>query len=178
MIRQDHASAARHGRGLWLSRGGDWFHDGVAVQHARLSALLTRSIARDAEDRLWVTTGRGGMHFVAEDAPLQVRSVREGTEALVLLLSDAREEPLEPNTEVWIDAAGVVRSPVREGTFWARWSRSATQAFLARLSDDGSALALPRGRAEVRDASAQRMDWSALPRGAHRGVRERGDAQT
>jgi hypothetical protein len=126
--------------GLFLSRGGAWFHDGQRVGHARLEALLHRSIVR-RDGALIVTTGRDVLPFVAEDAPLVVRRVivedqGQGRHAISLALSTGATVPLEgPLT---MDPGGRLRAPVAALCCWAIFARSAAQALEPLLDDDGA----------------------------------------
>ena len=56
--------------GLYLRADGTWLHDGQEVTHARLAALLHRSIAVDPAGGFLVTTGRDRLPFACEDTPL------------------------------------------------------------------------------------------------------------
>ena len=148
--------------GLWLSRTGDWFHDDTPVRHVRLSNLLTRSIARDDEGGLIVTTGRDRLPFCAEDAPLLVRTVEEQGGRLLMHLSNGLIEALVPDAYLCIDEEGRLRSVVAGQTFWALWSRSATQALLALMHDSGAYVELPVGQLPLHQARSDR-NWSVQP---------------
>ncbi len=126
---------------MFLDRRGRWFHDGQHVRHERLSRLLHRSIARDAAGRLVVTTGRDVMPFVCEDTPLFVRSVRPEGDALVLVLSDERTEPLTDQVVHFSDDDRL-RVLVHGGSLWALAERPAHQALQARLRLVGDDLRL------------------------------------
>jgi hypothetical protein len=112
--------------GLFLSRRGNWFHDGQRVSHRRLAGLLSRSVARSADGALVVTTGRDILPFVAEDAPLMVREVRAGVAALELVLSDETTAALEGPIVVGVD--GRLRTALPGRRLWAVFGRSAQQA--------------------------------------------------
>jgi hypothetical protein len=72
----EHDADPHEKTGLFLDGSGRWFHDGEPVRHARLAALLSRSIARAEDGSLIVTTGRDRLPFVALDTPLHVRTLR------------------------------------------------------------------------------------------------------
>jgi hypothetical protein len=123
--------------GLFLARDGTWFHDGQAVDHERLAALLHRSIARDASGELVVTTGRDVLPFAVEDAPFLVRSISTEVDGLVLTLSDGSVEPLT-GSSLCMDGAGRVHVRVKHGRFWALFSRTAAQALVSRIDHEGA----------------------------------------
>lgn len=148
--------------GLWLSRAGEWFHDDLPVRHVRLSNLLTRSIARDENGGLIVTTGRDRLPFRAEDAPLVVRTIEFEDNHFRIQLSNGLEETLETNSYLCMDGVGRIRSVVGHNSFWALWSRSATQALIGRVDDSGTHILLPQGIVPLRHAHPE-QDWSLRP---------------
>lgn len=148
--------------GLWLSRAGDWFHDDMPVRHVRLCNLLTRSIARDEEGNLIVTTGRDRLPFCSEDAPLLVRTVEDTESSLKLHLSNGATEALSSQSHLCMDRDGRIRSVVANRTFWALWSRSATQALLTRLHESGEYVELPQGQLRLQQVISE-QDWGLPP---------------
>jgi hypothetical protein len=147
--------------GLFLSRKGAWYHDGDRVGHHGLEGLLWRSIARDVEGRLIVTTGRDVLPFVAEDAPLLIKTIVRGGTAhdVKLVLADGSEEPLAARP-LLIDDEGRLRCAVKGGRFWALCARSATQLLMELVDDDGR-IATPTGSCAL--TSTGPRDWSLPP---------------
>jgi hypothetical protein len=145
-------------RGLYFSRRGNWFHDGDRVFHARLADLLSRSVARDPSGALIVTTGRDALPFTAEDAPLLVRTVVVDADAIRLSLSDGTEDAL--CGDVFVDARGRMRTPVRGAVFWALLSRAAQQALEPLVADEHT---LALGRRTWRLLPTDDRDWAAAP---------------
>ncbi len=126
--------------GLYFSRRGNWFHDGDRVFHVGLSGLLNRSVTRDDDGNLIVTTGMDVLPFVAEDAPLIVRGVDhavvDGKPILNLRLSTGVVEQLIGPLNRGADER--VRVAVGGGRFWALFTRSAAQALEPLLDEDGA----------------------------------------
>ncbi|MDP2344831.1 MAG: DUF1285 domain-containing protein [Deltaproteobacteria bacterium] len=141
--------------GLYLSRRGNWFHDGERVRHERLAALLSGSIARADDGGLVVTTGRDTVAFAAEDAPLFVLSVDVDAGGITLLLSDRSREAL---ADVVVGPDDRLRAPVRERRFWALFSRSAGQLLEPFVVDEG--LVVGSRTWPIRACS---VDWSRPP---------------
>lgn len=144
--------------GLFFSRRGNWFHDGQRIRHERLAALLSRSVERDGTGQLIVTTGRDAVCFVAEDAPLIVRTVVVDAVGLRLRLSDETDEPLA--SDVVVDDVGQVRVAVRGRKFWALFSRAARQGLEPFVVDERHLVIASRTWMVVPAAGEQ---WSALP---------------
>lgn len=148
--------------GLFLSRAGTWYEDGEAVTHARLAALLSRSVAR-RDGRIVVTTGRDVRDVACEDAPYVARALLVDDAGARLLLSDETAEPLG---DVRVDDDGVMRVAVKAGAFWAVLSRKAAHDVAALVQDDadvssGATLAWPGGRARLVRGPAR--DWTLPP---------------
>lgn len=137
--------------GLFLSRKGNWFHDGQRVGHERLEALLHGAIARDAAGGLIVTTGRDVLAFVAEDAPFAVVAV-DGEFAI---LDDGSREVV---ADVVVGGDDRWRMRVKGGAFWALFSKSAAQTLERALADDGSALVFSSRRVAV--TTTTKTTWS------------------
>lgn len=149
-----------------LARDGRWIHDGDPVRHARLCALLDRSIARDEQGGLMLTTGRDRLPFTSEDAPLRVKTALVDEKGLTQVLRDDRKEPLTAASALCIDDDGRLRSRVsgpRGGTFWALWERPAAQALMPFLQsgDDEVHVEVGGGRLALTVVgSFEARDWT------------------
>lgn len=82
---------------LKLDALGRFWHDGLLVTHPGLAGGLHRWIGRHPDDRRFIlSNGYDWTYFTVEDAPYFVRSLRVEPERVLLLLSDATEEPFDP----------------------------------------------------------------------------------
>jgi hypothetical protein len=145
--------------GLFLSRRGNWFHDGQRVKHERLELLLTGSIARDAAGGLIVTTGRDVLPFVAEDAPVVVVAVDASAAGVFAVCEGGHREAV---VDVVIGRDDRFRAPLAGKTgagFWGVFTKSAGQTLESLLDDDGRLHLGPR----VVDIAVVETDWSAAP---------------
>jgi hypothetical protein len=140
---------------LRLDAEGQFLHDDVPVEHAKLAAALHTWIARHPDDgRFILTNGYDWTYFKVDDVPYFVRSIRaEGTaEDAILVLSDGTEEPLDPGT-LRLGPRGdlylTVKREAKGGPFDAKMTRFAqTQLEPFLVEDDGAVvLATKRGRA-------------------------------
>ena len=124
-------------RGLYLLADGTWLHDGDRVEHARLAALLHRSIARAADGTFIVTTGRDILPMACEDTPLRVLRVVGDADGPVLVFSNEKEAPLDPGL-LSVDGDGSLRTE-GPGGLPARFTRAAQlqlEPFLVARGDD------------------------------------------
>jgi hypothetical protein len=126
--------------GLFLSRDGIFYQDGQRVRHARLAALLSRSIARDEAGALMVTTGRDRVRLSVEDAPFVVVRFYESQDPQAppeVLSSTGRRDPLvgAKAPRLVLDQEGVLHSTVGWGPFWARWTRTAWEALFPHIKE-------------------------------------------
>jgi hypothetical protein len=128
---------------LRLDAGGRFWHDGVQVEHAGLSAAFHSWISRHPDDgRYILTNGYDWTYFTVDDAPYFVRSVRIEADRVVLLLSDATEESWDPTTtRVGADAAlyARVKSAARGGPYEAKFTSHAQASLAPVLVEDDAA---------------------------------------
>jgi hypothetical protein len=131
-----------------LDAEGTFFHDDEKVDHAKLAAALHGWISRHPDDgRYILTNGYDWTYFKVDDAPYFVRSLRlAGDEnAVILVLSDATEEPWQPEASR-IGRDGAIYTPVKReapgGPFEAKFSRHAQIALAPLLVEDADAPAL------------------------------------
>ena len=119
-----------------LDREGHFTHDGDPIDNARLEQALRSWIARHPDDgKLILTNGYDWCYFRVDDAPFIVTALHDGP-APTLVLFDATEEPLDPET-LSIGEGGVVYARVKGGAFEARFSRHAqTQLAPLLVKDD------------------------------------------
>ena len=80
---------------LFLSKDGEWFHEGVQITHERIIEQLSRNLHREGDD-YFVDIGWERSKVIVEDAPYLIKGVREAGDDLILELSDFTEEKLDP----------------------------------------------------------------------------------
>ncbi len=125
-----------------LDAEGRFWHEGRPVEHAGLSAGLHSWIGRHPDDGRYVlNNGYDWSYFTVEDAPFQVRSLRQEPRRVILGLSDGTEEPWHPEaTRVGEDGAiyASVKAQAKGGPFEARFSRHAQTSLAPLLVEDAS----------------------------------------
>ncbi len=132
-----------------LDAEGRFWHEGALVRHPGLAAALHTWISRHPDDgRFILTNGYDWTYFTVDDAPYTVCSLRVAAEAVILVLSDATEEPWQPRaTRVGADGAlyATVKRAARGGPFEAKFSRHAQVALGPLLVEEGGAPAVRLG---------------------------------
>lgn len=147
--------------GLVLHPDGHFTHEGQPLRHARLRAVLERSVRHlPDEDVFFVQVGRFRGQIDVEDAPYFVRAFDAATGHVEL--SDMSAEPLREDT-LEEDPAGVLYCQVK-GECLARFTHAAQAHLLAAVSiDDGSAFIAVCGRRVPIEPRSR----SRATRGAH-----------
>jgi len=123
---------------LVLDGEGRFLHEGTLVTHARLLALLHRSIARLDDGSYVVTTGRDRVALVVVDTPYFVRTLVRHDDAVCLVLSDDTREEIDGATALVVDGADRLLARVKGGRFWARLLRPAHAAVVDAIPDDAA----------------------------------------
>jgi hypothetical protein len=146
--------------GLFLSRRGNWFHDGDRLRHQGLVGLLDRSVARANDGSLVVTTGKDVLSFACEDCPVFVRAVDRDGADLIAVLSTGRREPIDG--ALMIGADHRFRSTCHGGDLWALWTRAAQQTLEPLLQQGDDGVALVHGERSHPMVTLD-TDWSQVP---------------
>jgi hypothetical protein len=117
-----------------LDAHGRFWHEEGPVAHGRLAAALHTWIRRHPDDgRYILSNGYDWTYLTVDDAPYFVRRLRIEPERVVLELSDASEEALQPETARIGEGGALYASVKRDapcGPYEAKFTRHA-QASLA-----------------------------------------------
>ncbi len=140
---------------LRIDGEGRFFHDDVAVEHPKLAAALHTWISRHPDDgRFILTNGYDWTYFKVDDVPFFVRAIKKtGDNDLILVLSDATEEPLDPATLRLGDRGELylrVKPGAKGGPFDAKMTRHAQTQLEPFLSQDGDVAVLTTKRGTAR----------------------------
>jgi uncharacterized protein len=121
---------------IQLDALGRFWHDAELVKHPGMAAAWRSWISRHPDDGRYVlTNGYDWTYFTVEDAPYFVQALRDEGQRVVLVLSDASEEPWEPeSTRTGADGAlyATVKRTQRGGPYEAKFTPHA-QASLEPL---------------------------------------------
>lgn len=128
-----------------LDAEGRWWHEGEPFVNERLARLFSRSVGR-TEGGTWVLTiGQYTYPCVVEDVGFFVERLRVegegGDERVWLVLSDEREELLDPAT-LRYRADDRLVCAVKGGRFEAKLARGPHHSLLDRAESRGEVLGL------------------------------------
>lgn len=125
---------------LKLSKFGEWWHNGVAFQNQKLSALFHRSIIWSEDEKSYfVKIGNNRASFDIEDTPYFVLELQDQVSPWRVLLSDENIEELDLST-LRVGSEDQIYCLVKAGLHQARFSRSAYQALITHAQDEQSLL--------------------------------------
>ncbi len=129
---------------------GRWFHQGQPVEHPGLIRAFDRWIDRAEDGRFCLRNRDDWVYISLEGPPFFVRSLRFGpADALLLALSDGREEPLEPDTLRQGEHGGLF-CDVRSKTMVAGFDRHAMMQLESVIDEDAEGVFLKLGGTRVR----------------------------
>ncbi len=122
--------------GLRLDRDGQFWHQGVRIEHARLRQALLRwlDVRADGRDLVRLDAERYA-YVTVDDAHLRVTAARWQDDRLRIWLDDGSDEELAYAT-LATGADGGLACLVRGGRLRARFTTSAQQSALERVDLD------------------------------------------
>lgn len=130
--------------GLRLARDGTWWHEGQPVRHEGMTRAFHRWLDRLDDGRYVLRLDEHRYAYVeVEDAPILASSARISQDRVHLILSNEREEPLDPAS---LEKRGEdLYCLVSSGRLPCRLTRQATYALGPALQERGGVLCLQVG---------------------------------
>ncbi len=121
-----------------IDKRGNWFQDGIKIQHRITYLYNNKLLKRDEEGRFYLDEGSGKLYIKVEDTPFVVKMVDKRGEDFYIILNDETQEKLDLNT-LSINNENIPYAKVKNGEFEARFTRPAYYEFmkdLIRENDD------------------------------------------
>jgi hypothetical protein len=141
---------------LIIDKDGRWFQNGAEIIHPAVRRHFMGLLERTADGGYRIRSGREVCRVEVEDAPFVVTAIGgDERRGLTIVLNDDTAEPFHPDT-FWIGDANVPYVKVKDGTFHARFSRSAyyrIAEFIHSTDDETFFLEVGGNRTKVRCAS-------------------------
>lgn len=150
-----------------LDSEGQFWHEGVKVEHPKLAAAMHTWIAKHPDDgRFILTNGYDWTYFTVDEVPYFVRAIHVLPDRVDLVLSDDTIEPWRP-ADSWIGSNDAVYTHVKEGRFEARFTRHAQTSLADVLEEDGNAVwvVLGQTRTPLRHLASEPPNATLLHRG-------------
>jgi hypothetical protein len=133
---------------------GRWFSDDQPLDQPNLSRAFDRWLERAEDGRYCLRNDINWAYVTIEGPPLFVRAVQiEPDGVLQLALSDDTKQTLNPKT-LRQGPDGALYCDVRDGSFAARFDRSAMQQLEPLLKEDAQGVYLALGAQQVRPRMA------------------------
>jgi hypothetical protein len=129
---------------------GRWFSDDQPLDHPKLCRAFDRWLERAEDGRFCLRNDINWAYVSVEGPPLFVRAVQlEPNGAIQLALSDDSSQSLDPQT-LRQGPDGALYCDARDGSFAARFDRSAMQQLEPVLKEDAQGVYLALGDQQVR----------------------------
>ena len=121
---------------ILIDKRGNWFQDGIKIEH-RLTYLYNNKLLDiDDEGRFYIDDGMCRMYVRVEDTPFVVKMLRKEGDNYYIRLNDETEEKLNLS-ELRINDEHVPYTIVKEGKFDARFTRPAYYELMKHAVQEG-----------------------------------------
>ncbi|GJM16451.1 MAG: hypothetical protein DHS20C13_17780 [Thermodesulfobacteriota bacterium] len=115
-----------------IDKRGNWFQDGIKIQHRLTYLYNNKLLKRDEEGNYYLDEGSGKLYIKAEDTPFVVKMVEKKDDDFYIILNDETKEKLDLNT-LSINNENIPYAKVKNGEFDARFTRPAYYEFMKDL---------------------------------------------
>jgi uncharacterized protein len=129
---------------IHVDKDGAWFYNGVPIVHRGFLLLFYESICLDEQGRYIIKFQHQTCYLDVEDTPFVVQRVTFvpsadecGKDCFMLHLIDETEEELDPAT-LTVGTDHVLYCKIREGHFWARFSRPGYYQLAQHIQEDAA----------------------------------------
>lgn len=118
-----------------IDKRGNWFQDGIKIQHRLTYLHNNKLLDRDEEGRFYLDEGSGKLYIKVEDTPFVVKMVHKNGEDYNIVLNDETQEKLDLKT-LSINDENIPYAKVKNGEFDARFTRPAYYEFMKDLKKE------------------------------------------
>ena len=122
---------------FFIDKRGNWFQDGIKIQHRLTYLYNNKLLQRDEEGRYYLDEGSGKLYIEVEDTPFVVKMVDKQGEDFYIILNDETKEKLDLKT-LSINDENVPYAKIKDGLFEARFTRPAYYEFMKYLKKEDS----------------------------------------
>ena len=115
-----------------IDKRGNWFQDGIKIQHRLTYLYNNKLLKRDEEGNYYLDEGSGKLYIKVEDTPFVVKMIDKKGEDFYIILNDETQEKLDLNT-LSINNENIPYAKVKNTEFDARFTRPAYYEFMKDL---------------------------------------------
>jgi len=115
-----------------IDKRGNWFQDGIKIQHRLTYLYNNKLLKRDEEGNYYLDEGSGKLYIKVEDTPFVVKMIDKKGEDFYIILNDETQEKLDLNT-LSINNENIPYAKVKNAEFDARFTRPAYYEFMKDL---------------------------------------------
>ncbi|MEM7009396.1 MAG: hypothetical protein AAF462_09715 [Thermodesulfobacteriota bacterium] len=118
-----------------IDKRGNWFQDGIKIQHRLTYLYNNKLLQRDDEGRYYLDEGSGKLYIKVEDTPFVVRMVDKQGEDFFIRINDETTEKLDLSS-LRINEENIPYAKIKDGDFDARFTRPAYYEFMKYLKKE------------------------------------------
>ena len=115
-----------------IDKRGNWFQDGIKIQHRLTYLYNNKLLKRDEEGNYYLDEGSGKLYIKVEDTPFVVKMIDKKGDDFYIILNDETQEKLDLNT-LSINNENIPYAKVKNTEFDARFTRPAYYEFMKDL---------------------------------------------
>lgn len=119
-----------------IDKRGNWFQDGIKIQHRLTYLHNNKLLKRDEEGEYYLDEGSGKLYIRVEDTPFVVKMVDKRSDGYYIILNDETQEKLDLNS-LGISQDNIPYAKIKNGEFNARFTRPAYYEFMKDLKKEG-----------------------------------------
>lgn len=120
---------------FFIDKRGNWFQDGIKIQHRLTYLYNNKLLSRDDEGRYYLDEGSGKLYIEVEDTPFVVKMVDKKGEDFYVILNDETKEKLDLST-LTINQENIPYAKIKGGEYNARFLRPAYYEFMKYLKKE------------------------------------------
>ena len=121
---------------FFIDKRGNWFQDGIKIQHRGTYLYNNRLLARDEEGRFYIDEGSGKLYIEVEDTPFVVKMADKRDGDFYVRLNDETEEKLDFSA-FRISSENIPYVRVKDGKYEARFARPAYYELMKHAQKEG-----------------------------------------
>ncbi len=129
---------------FFIDKRGNWFQDGIKIQHRGTYLYNNTLLDRDEKGRYFLDEGSGKLYIEVEDTPFVVKMADKRDGEFYIRLNDEKEEKLD-FASFRMDSENVPYAKVKGGKYEARFTRPAYYELMKHAVKEGEGYFITEG---------------------------------